>query len=705
MIYEVFADGEPLYYPGDSKYAISNPVLNEALNDAGDFSFDIPITNPWYSKLKNRITEIQIYRNGKMIFNGEVRETKKTTSFLKNVYCVGELAYLYCSIQPQKRYQNYTPKQFFQELIEEHNEQVEAKKQFTVGIVNITDPNDSIYRYTNREKTLDDIRDKLCDRLDGYLRIRHENGIRYIDLITLQTYGKVCNQSIEFGQNLMNFVVNESAVNIATAVVPLGARLEESKVEGLDAYTDITSVNDGKDYVYSEEAVKNFGWIKVVQNFDDVTVPANLKKKAEEWLKSNQFETMIIELTAIDLSILNPNLDCYEVGDYIPAYAEPWGMDTLLPLYEKQTYLQEPDKGTITLGNTKQKTYTQEVSSTITQNANAAQQAVSAASTIMQKAIVNATSWITGANGGYVILDKNTGGQPWRILVMDSPDKTVAKYVIQINQNGIGFSNTGINGPYRNAWTIDGNLVADFITAGNLVAGFVGGWSIGENLIRKEIEIDGYIYQIAMQSPNGQSTTNCYYVRRHLSTSDSNDDWEYLFRIRYDGTLTITRGTVGGWSINDTYISQKEILDIDGADYVYHICLQCVTDEKETSNFIFVRRYKASEQVPEDASGWEYLARINKYGNAYFQQLRARKSWQHGFVKITPIANTPTSLQVAFTEPMWRVPQIVLTPYTTEPGTKVLGVGVSDVTENGFTAWITRITDTETGIAWVAMAD
>ena len=61
---------------------------------------------------------------------------------------------------------------------------------------------------------------------------------------------------------------------------------------------------------------------------------------------------------------------------------------------------------------------------------------------------------------------------------MDTSDKETAKSVIQINKNGIGFSTTGINGPYKNAWTIDGNLVADFITTGTMLADRVKGGTL-----------------------------------------------------------------------------------------------------------------------------------------------------------------------------------------------------------------------------------
>lgn len=87
----------------------------------------------------------------------------------------------------------------------------------------------------------------------------------------------------------------------------------------------------------------------------------------------------------------------------------------------------------------------------------------------MQKAINNATNWLTSADG-YVIAVKDDNGTWKEILFLDTPSVETAKNVLRINTNGIGFSTNGVNGPYRNAWTIDGSLVADFITTGTLNA-------------------------------------------------------------------------------------------------------------------------------------------------------------------------------------------------------------------------------------------
>lgn len=72
--------------------------------------------------------------------------------------------------------------------------------------------------------------------------------------------------------------------------------------------------------------------------------------------------------------------------------------------------------------------------------------------------INNATSWLT-KSGGYVIAVRNDDGSWKELLFMDTNDTSTAKNVLRINENGIGFSSRGVNGPYTQAWTLDGRIV------------------------------------------------------------------------------------------------------------------------------------------------------------------------------------------------------------------------------------------------------
>lgn len=95
---------------------------------------------------------------------------------------------------------------------------------------------------------------------------------------------------------------------------------------------------------------------------------------------------------------------------------------------------------------------------------------------MMAQAIANATNKITGNSGGYVILHKDANGQPYELLVMDTPNINTAVNVWRWNLGGLGFSSTGYNGDFSSvALTMDGQINADLITVGTLSANRIKG--------------------------------------------------------------------------------------------------------------------------------------------------------------------------------------------------------------------------------------
>ena len=122
MMYQVLMDGKDLYYPGDKEYVIVDAVAKLQLNDSGTFECDVPVVNPEYGNI-NRKSMIQVLKNGKEIFYGEVRESEKDFFGTKQVYAVGELAFLFDSIQPQAKYQNKTSRQLLETWLNIHNGQ------------------------------------------------------------------------------------------------------------------------------------------------------------------------------------------------------------------------------------------------------------------------------------------------------------------------------------------------------------------------------------------------------------------------------------------------------------------------------------------------------------------------------------------------------------------------------------------------------
>lgn len=474
MIYKIKLDGKVLYYPGDRQAAVINPELDLQTGYAGELTLKVPPLNPLYREIHNRKSMVSVYRGNTEIFYGEVRTREKDRFKNQPVKATGALSFLADSILPQQEWHDISPRDLLDAWLQLHNNQVEDRKKIYTGVVTIHDSNDSLYRITDRENTLEAIRDKLVDRLGGYLRLRHENDKLYLDWLTIQEYGKYCEQPIQFGENLMDYSETMTADDVITALIPLGTAIEQetdenaSEFERLEKNVDITSVNDGKDYIYSKEAVENFGWVWRTEKWDDVSVPANLLKKATEFLTSNQYESLVISLTAVDLSLFGQDYDSFDIGDRVLCNAIPYGMKKVLPVMEMKIPLQQPDQAQLTLGENLQQSFTDQTSGTFTQIRQEATDAGRVQTEWMKSAIDNLTKQMTGAKGGYKLTEFDENGLWLRDLYMDAPDKNQATNILQINKNGIGGSHNGYAGPYTVGMTLDGTILGERILAGSI---------------------------------------------------------------------------------------------------------------------------------------------------------------------------------------------------------------------------------------------
>jgi hypothetical protein len=474
VIYKIKLDGKVLYYPGDRQAAVINPELDLQTGYAGELTLKVPPLNPLYGEIHNRKSMVSVYRGNTEIFYGEVRTREKDRFKNQPVKATGALSFLADSILPQQEWHDISPRDLLDAWLQLHNNQVEDRKKIYTGVVTIHDSNDSLYRITDRENTLEAIRDKLVDRLGGYLRLRHENDKLYLDWLTIQEYGKYCEQPIQFGENLMDYSETMTADDVITALIPLGAAIEQetdenaSEFERLEKNVDITSVNDGKDYIYSKEAVENFGWVWRTEKWDDVSVPANLLKKATEFLTSNQYESLVISLTAVDLSLFGQDYDSFDIGDRVLCNAIPYGMKKVLPVMEMKIPLQQPDQAQLTLGENLQQSFTDQTSGTFTQIRQEATDAGRVQTEWMKSAIDNLTKQMTGAKGGYKLTEFDENGLWLRDLYMDAPDKNQATNILQINKNGIGGSHNGYAGPYTAGITLDGTILGERILAGSI---------------------------------------------------------------------------------------------------------------------------------------------------------------------------------------------------------------------------------------------
>ena len=481
-VYVKNVNGEyPIYEPLDDMLRIFEPVLTQEMGSAGSFTFRVYKGHPYYKQLKVLTSEVIVYDDGACVFCGRMWRPEQDFDNMVAVTCEGELTYL---LDSQQRPFTYTGgiDGYIGQLLDVHNSQVDASRQIKKG--NIVVSGDGGYK----EWTVQGFSDTLTllrqlpESFGGYLRIRHEAGVRYLDY--LWDYGGINSQVIRFGENLLDLTHYVDATQIITCLIPQGADVEykDESGETQSRAVDITSVNGGVDYIENAEAVELYGRIWGYQKWDDVTEPGILLAKAREYLKEASTLPGTMEISAVDLAQINHDVQQFGLGYWTDLSSAPHGINQRFLLTRREVNLLDPGQGSITLGR-----QTETLTGTTVKNQTAVSERIEkvAEDTAQEinRRVENATQLIMGGKGGYVVIDNiepDTGNTttPWRILIMNTPDKETATNVIQFNQNGIGFSTTGINGPYKNAWTIDGNLVADFITAGQMLADRIRGGTL-----------------------------------------------------------------------------------------------------------------------------------------------------------------------------------------------------------------------------------
>jgi hypothetical protein len=455
-----------LYDLRDEDLVLISPIVKIGENTAGSFEFSILPKHPHYEEVNELTSVITAYDGDEEIFCGRVVEITKDLYNRKKVICEGELAYFNDSIQRPARYQGLTVRGYLETLVNIHNQQVKNQgidKTFKVGAVTVQDKNDYVYKYTNWESTLEVIKTDLLKTYGGYLRIRKENGVRYLDY--LADYSNTNTQVIEFGSNLLDFTHDMVASDIVTAVIPLGARLEDvTEVEGLDAYLTIKDVNGGVDYVYSQEAVKSYGWIFKTVKWDDVHVADNLLKKGKEYLTDIQFAQITLTVSAVDLHMLHVDMERIKVLDEIRVTSSPNGLDRFFPVSEMTIYLDKPSNNKLTLGTS----YSKNSLSTKTEsNMTSIKDKIDSLpnkSEILEEARENASQLIHSATNGHVVTTADEQ------LIMDTADKKTARKLWRWNLNGLGYSKTGYNGTYDTAITMDGQIVGERLIGGSVTA-------------------------------------------------------------------------------------------------------------------------------------------------------------------------------------------------------------------------------------------
>lgn len=268
---------------------------------------------------------------------------------------------------------------------------------------------------------------------------------------------------LKYGKNLTDLVRDADITNVYTGIVPFWA----------NSAGDLVTLTDG--VVWSEyrsqfanDIVKA---VDFSQRWQDAPSEEDLLAAAEDYVANNEgwkiADNIKVSFVALwqteEYKEIAP-LERVSMGDTVTVRYEALGVNATAKVCRTIYNVLMDRYDSIELGTAKNNLY-QSIAEPIKDEV----PSLSA----MDTAIANGTRLITGGLGGYVVLKTNSQGKPEEILVMDNEDYTQAENIWRFNQNGIGHSSTGYEGTFNQAWTIDGRLYTDWVTAGLMTASII----------------------------------------------------------------------------------------------------------------------------------------------------------------------------------------------------------------------------------------
>lgn len=307
------------------------------------------------------------------------------------------------------------------------------------------------------------------------------------DGYTVRLWNERGNESgvtIRYGKNLTGLEQEADIGNTVTGIYPYWYDEED----GLVTCSPPILYAEGRSY---EKVIP----VDLSDKFKEQPTKEQLKKEAERYMEENGIGEPKIstEVSFINLEQMSGYEDLIllekcDLCDRVTISYEALGIDVTAKIVKIQTNVLTERYESIETGN---------IRANVAQTIAAQEKEIREIPTksALQKAVKNATNWITNG-GGYMmaIQDEN---ENWKEIVsLDKPDLEKAVHVWRWNNGGFGHSPNGYNGPYRTAITQDGQIVADFITTGTLnadliKAGILKGITIQSQNGKSELEVSG----------------------------------------------------------------------------------------------------------------------------------------------------------------------------------------------------------------------
>lgn len=349
-MYTIYLDGKLIYEPFSN--SISRQLLKADLeletNTAGSLDIQFPADHAYANSVDLYRSTITIYKDGNWFWSGRCI-TNKQVDFLNQVTYTfeGVLAFLNDIIQPSAKYEDYTIAAFVYEMLNIYSERASSGRKIYSGDILIDDGQND--RYTEYETTLKCLNDLVEDN-GGWFRIDELGGEYVLHYIPLNSTFNKSDQYINFGNNLLDFTRNYTMQNFASVIIPLGG---ECTIPGWEENPcTIRMVNDGKIYIANEDLVQEFGWVEKIVN-SDIPNPSGLKNwaMAQEYPKLTGDLDLEIDVSAIDLHLVDSNIREFKIGDAVRIISPPHNLDAYYPIYKMSYDLLDPTQNKISIGH------------------------------------------------------------------------------------------------------------------------------------------------------------------------------------------------------------------------------------------------------------------------------------------------------------------------------------------------------------------
>lgn len=331
--------------------------------------------------------------------------------------------------------------------------------------------------------------------------------------------------------------LNLKEINFKGKSSDFATRLYASGKDGMT----FASINGGKSYVedhsYSDKVVSAY-W-----SDERYTIAENLLADAKAKLKEMAVPSRSYECNVYDLAKVDP--DKYSYQDF--------GLYQVVQLIDdrKQTciahqvveytyYPEHPEQNEITLS-----TVAPTITGTVKNIQSQIEKPTSSYNQQLQAIITGMADKIAGYDGGNMVVTKNDAGKPNGIMIMDTDSQATAKKVLWLNLNGITYSSNGVGGPYSAVWSFaEGGFVADWIVAGVLQgvkviaeSGTIGGWSISNTAIYKDVTVGSDTYRVYFQPPIADNVEKTWILS--CQKKKDNGNFEGKFILYSDGSAQL----------------------------------------------------------------------------------------------------------------------------------------------------------------------